>query len=78
MEETRILEQYKTKIDEEKGVLAQLRAEKKMIEKDLKNEFGLATVEEAEKRLIRVKRQIESLGKEFTQKLEEVEQEYPL
>lgn len=78
MEETRIIEEYRAKIEEEKGALAQLRAEKKIIEKDLKNEFGLSTVEEARKRLVRIKRQIETLGKEFSQKLREIQEEYPL
>ena len=78
MEDSRILDEYKAKIETEKNNLAQLRAEKKIVVKNLKEEFQVDTVEEAQKRLIRIKRQIESLQKEFTQKIDEIKGEYPL
>ena len=78
MEDSRILDEYKAKIETEKNNLAQLRAEKKIVVKNLKEEFQVDTVEEAQKRLIRIKRQIESLQKEFTQKIDEIKGEFPL
>ena len=78
MEDSRILDEYKAKIETEKNNLAQLRAEKKIVVKNLKDEFQVDTVEEAQKRLIRIKRQIESLQKEFTQKIDEIKGEFPL
>ena len=78
MEDSRILDEYKAKIETEKNNLAQLRAEKKIVVKNLKEEFQVDNIEEAEKRLVRIKRQIESLQKEFTQKIDEIKGEFPL
>ena len=73
-----ILLQYKEKIEEEKANLVQLRAEKKVVQKQLKEEFGLSDLDAAQKRLVRVKRQIVVLEKDFKDKLEEIQQAYPL
>lgn len=78
MEDIQLLDNYKTRIEEEKTSLAQLRAEKKILEKSLKEEFDLDNLVDIEKRLTRVKRQVEALKKEFTQKKEELLQEFPL
>lgn len=78
MENTEILLQYKEKIEKEKNNLVQLRTEKRILEERLKEEFGLESVEGAEKRLIRVRRQIVTLEKNFREKLDELQRKYPI
>jgi flagellar biosynthesis chaperone FliJ len=72
------LERMKKKVDEAKTKVSNLEGKRDSLLEQLKNDFGLDTVEQAEKKLKELEQQKEELEQQVEEKLQEIKENYDL
>jgi prefoldin subunit 5 len=66
----------KREIDEAKDSVNQLKGQQTALLKQLKDEFGCSSLEEAEKKIAKMKKELELLTESIENGLEELEEKY--
>jgi len=66
----------KSEIDDAKEKVSELKGQKTVLLNQLKTDYGCKTIEEAEKKLRTMKKEIESLDEQIEDGLKELEEKY--
>lgn len=68
--------ELKEKVDAAKTEVSELEGQKKALMKQLKDDYGFATVEAAEKKLASMRKEVETLDEQIETGIEELEEKY--
>lgn len=67
----------KKEVDEAKNELAELRGQRTALNRQLKEQYGCATLQAAEKKLKEMEGQMDDLNSKIEEGLEELDEKYP-